>query len=403
MRFGFGETNADIYDIINPDILLTDTATELKEPARPYTRPLFWSAFMNTEKLPISLRKALFYDVFGAMDRADPTLKPEENVFLGEIPNTPRTASESIFFQTVFSLGYSFGGTFQAPENAPAPAPTKPLTYITTPGNVTPLFIGNPTVEIRGTAPVGTTQVIVNDYTLRNFTSRRRAFGYTAKKEFGNLVTGLNTYRVSFYGGTKLLAEESISIYHHTDAGELAKLKTEWEKTNAPAAPAPVVAPQNLDPKKLYNRDGKPLTFRIIVQSGTPYLSRIGNQAAQKLREFGADVELQELPLTEIQKNLTDANFTYDIILTGVHLGLFHYNVAPFFHSSQIKNGYNIARIKDTTLDTLLSRLTERLYYNAPDRLRDIEINIQKILEREFAVFTLGSPYEYIAIKDTVQ
>jgi hypothetical protein len=76
------------------------------------------------------------------------------------------------------------------------------------------------------------------------------------------------------------------------------------------------------------------------------------------------------------------------MIFTGVHLGLFYYNVAPFFHSNQIKNGYNIARIKDSSLDSLLSRLTDRLYYTMPDKLRDIELSIQKILERESVVFT---------------
>jgi hypothetical protein len=85
-----------------------------------------------------------------------------------------------------------------------------------------------------------------------------------------------------------------------------------------------------------------------------------------------------------------------------VHLGLFYYNVWPFLHSNGIKNWYNLIRLKDSTLDILVTRLTERLYYNAPDRLREIQINIQKILERESAVFTFWSPYEYIVTKNTL-
>ena len=105
----------------------------------------------------------------------------------------------------------------------------------------------------------------------------------------------------------------------------------------------------------------------------------------------------------EIKTNLSNPDFSYDIIFTGVNLGLFHYNAASFLHSSQIKNGYNIVRLRDATLDTLLTRLTDRLYYSSPDKLRDIQVNIQKILEREFAIYTLGSPYEFVGTKSTIK
>jgi hypothetical protein len=72
-------------------------------------------------------------------------------------------------------------------------------------------------------------------------------------------------------------------------------------------------------------------------------------------------------------------------------------------HSNQIKSGYNISRIKNTNLDTILNRLTDRLYYSNPDKLRENQLNIQKILEQEFAVYTFGSPYEYIGAKNTIR
>lgn len=59
-------------------------------------------------------------------------------------------------------------------------------------------------------------------------------------------------------------------------------------------------------------------------------------------------------------------------------------------------------RIKDAGLDTLLNRLTDRLYYTTPDKLRDIQLAVQKIMEREMLVFTLGSPYEYIETKESI-
>ncbi|MCB9806524.1 hypothetical protein H6768_01240 [Candidatus Peribacteria bacterium] len=128
----------------------------------------------------------------------------------------------------------------------------------------------------------------------------------------------------------------------------------------------------------------------------------MAEQVAQKLQEFGADVSTEEIPLADIKTRLTQADFSYDMIFTGMNLGLFYYNVASFLHSSQIKNGYNIIRLKDSTLDALLSRLTDRFYYNSPDKLRDIQLNIQKILEKESVVYTFGSPYEFIGTKNTL-
>ena len=69
------------------------------------------------------------------------------------------------------------------------------------------------------------------------------------------------------------------------------------------------------------------LAFRIVFQSENPYLKRLATATGDKLREFGTDVVLEELSLTDIKKNLADPNFSYDILFSGVHLGLFYYNV----------------------------------------------------------------------------
>ena len=81
---------------------------------------------------------------------------------------------------------------------------------------------------------------------------------------------------------------------------------------------------------------------------------------------------------------------------------MFHYNVMPFFHSGQIKNGSNISRIRNATLDAMMEKLIDRLYYDAPDKLRSIETEIQKILESESVVFPLGTPEESWYIKNYV-
>lgn len=113
-------------------------------------------------------------------------------------------------------------------------------------------------------------------------------------------------------------------------------------------------------------------------------------------------MDIQYLPLADIRKMVMDQNAPYDIVLAGVNLGFFHYNVLPFFHSGQIKNGFNIARIRNATLDATMEKLIDRLYYNAPDKLRAVETEIQRILESESILFPIGTPEEAWYIKNYV-
>ncbi len=101
-----------------------------------------YGIYVNAESIPKSLRKALFFDVFNTLDISKDHLIPRDNIFLGEIQNTPKDTTETLFSQTASALGYTLGGT------APLPPPTKPaepvlasLKYISQPGNVSPLFL----------------------------------------------------------------------------------------------------------------------------------------------------------------------------------------------------------------------------------------------------------------------
>lgn len=41
------------------------------------------------------------------------------------------------------------------------------LTYVTQPGNVSPLFLSADLMDIQGAVPAGTNKVVVNDYALQ--------------------------------------------------------------------------------------------------------------------------------------------------------------------------------------------------------------------------------------------
>ncbi len=118
----------------------------------------------------------------------------------------------------------------------------------------------------------------------------KKQFTYNAKKSFKNLVDGKNTYKLVFYGvGSKIIDQETLTLYYSADTTELQKMQDEWLKS---VAPAPVeksvvveVPVQNLDPKKLY-KNGKPLHFTIIVQADIPLLDSVAQKISTKLQEL---------------------------------------------------------------------------------------------------------------------
>ena len=242
----------------------------------------------------------------------------------------------------------------------------------------------------------------VNDYVLKNFVASKN-FTYAAQKSYKNLVDGANTYHVVFSGRGKTLDEESIVVYASSDKNALAAMKTQWEKDNTPppTVTIPTQTATQLDPKKLY-KDSRPLTMKILLQSDIPLLQNVQQTLVTKLEASGVTTQTVSMSANDIQKNLANPDFSYDIAITGINLGLFHYDILPFFHSGLTRGGYNITRTRNATLDTLTERMTDRLYYSIPDKLRSLQTSVEKIIEQDALLFSLGSPYEFLFAKESV-
>lgn len=400
--FWFALTLKELKKKIRADIILLDTPVSEKNfKQHAYTESDIYLWSLNTLTLPLSFRRVLWQEIMASIDTNDMTVKHIDNIFLGDIPNTLPPVDWNQYFETIFSLWYSFGWKFEAPQIAPKPQWTL-LKYIKQPTSLSPHFTSESYFEIQGTPPPGTTKIIINDFILKKFNPKKKTYSYSVKPDFLNLTIWENIYRVSFYADTKLLAEESLTVYYNTDATLLAKEKTLWEEKNTPAPETPVNN-DTLDPKKLYNRQWKLLKIRILVQSDSPFLETIWDRLSLKLQEYSTEVELKKMTWEEIRKIAMEQPNSYDIILSTVNLWLLYYDVSSIFHSVRSKNQNNFSWIKKPELDALLSKLTEKLYYNSPDKLRILESNIQKIIEKEEIIKTLGSPLRYINIKPTIQ
>lgn len=403
LRFGFWATQKLVKKSLSPDVWLGEWLSVWSEFAKQeYTRPVIYGLYLNTERIPKELRKALLYEVIDPLEYSKSGLVARDNIFLGDIENSKKTTVELSFFQSAFALGYTFWGTATLTIPSPPAVPKyQTLSHIAQPANISPIFTWSETVEILGTAPAGTTKVVVNDYTLQGFVPDKKTFSYRARKDLRNLIDGENTFKVQFFTGAKLLAEEKLTVFYEIDTDKLETIKQVWIEKNTPVIVAPTTnspVPAT-DPKKLYDKNGTPLIFHIIAQSDVPVFREAAEKLQTKLQDLAVDVDIEYLSLADIRKMVIEGTRPYDIVFAGVNLGVFHYNILPFFHSGQIKNWLNISRIRSATLDSTMEKLIGRLFYNSPDLLRTIETEIQKVLDAEAVFYPIGSPEEFWYIK----
>jgi len=89
------------------------------------------------------------------------------------------------------------------------------------------------------------------------------------------------------------------------------------------------------------------------------------------------------------------------MLLVGVSNGLFDYNISPYFHSSQAKNGYNFSKIKNLQLDGYLETLKSGKLDEK--KLTYLKSEIIKILGAEAVVKTFYSPYNNFFIDRNIR
>lgn len=84
------------------------------------------------------------------------------------------------------------------------------------------------------------------------------------------------------------------------------------------------------------------------------------------------------------------------MILTGINLGLFDYNIFPFLHSGQAESGFNFAKLKNLALDILLEKLKSSQLNS--ESLKYLQSQILSILKKENVFVPLYSPYNILFI-----
>lgn len=269
-------------------------------------------------------------------------------------------------------------------------------------------FISEDNVLLRGVVPDGITAVYINDYKLQGYSEWDTVFYYRLLESFDNIVEWENSYKVYFEGadGNREFKEEVVYIYY-TDTEKLTEIQnwffaegqentqaagtientSEIENLNVTLDESSL---QNLDERFYYTPDGDAFKIKIVYVNSDKNLEISALSVKQQIEKLWIFVELVTMSLEEITRWLRDDSLEYDGILIGLNLGYFDSNIFPYFHSSQVQNGYNFSNFKQLGLDILLEELKSNNLTNT--KKAELEIKVLDILKKASTVKVLYSP-----------
>jgi len=250
--------------------------------------------------------------------------------------------------------------------------------------------------------------VYINDYELSNYDVTDSKFYYRLKESYNSLKEWTNSYKIYFVeDGKKVLKEEIFFLFNRNkeklDAETklfikdlfIAKNNKENEKVEEVVVEKTEIDKDqleklsNLDEKFYYNEELERFSLDLYYISTEKELEETAFFIKNSLLEIWVNIELFPISISDLRTLLSEKD-RYDLLLTWINLGHFDSNIFPYFHSSQVKSGYNFSSIKKTSLDILLEDLKSDI--KTKEETREIEEKILQILEKEQIVKTLYTP-----------
>lgn len=280
--------------------------------------------------------------------------------------------------------------------------------YITEPTYVEKYnFISNDDILLTWNAWKWISEIYINDYKLSNYNSGDSKFYYRLKESYNSIKQWENNYKIYFVENWKKNLKEEINFLYYKDKTVLDTKKIDFikelylnelkekkklaeEKFEKIEINKDELAKlSNLDEKYYYNENLESFSLNLFYISSEKELEEAAYFIKNSLDEIWINIELFPITISDLSKILSNKD-EYDMLLTWVNLWYFGYNIFPYFHSSQVKNGYNFSNIKKTSLDILLEELKSDI--KTPEEISDIQAKILDILQKEQVVKTLYTP-----------
>lgn len=249
--------------------------------------------------------------------------------------------------------------------------------------------------------------VYIDDYKLKWFTKWDDFFYYRLKEEtYETIKEWKNVYNVYFEKKWKKTLKEEIIVFYYKDASRLESGKESFYKTfikpevikEEPKVDKPSIDPElkakldGIDDKFFYNKNIEKFTLKLMYIGWEKDLTDTADFIKSSLSEYWIDIQVQPITLNDLSKLVASWNSSdsYDLMLAGINLWYFDFNIYPYFHSSQAKLGYNFSNIKKLSLDMILEDINSNKL--SQDKVINFENKALEILKDEQIIKTLYTP-----------
>nr|MDD3719710.1 ABC transporter substrate-binding protein [Candidatus Gracilibacteria bacterium] len=250
--------------------------------------------------------------------------------------------------------------------------------------------------------------IYINEYKLKGFSKGDNYFYFRLKEQtYETIKEGRNDYKIFFEKNGKKTLKEEMIVFYYKDKNKLESAREEFYKSftktenvitevkeeNKPAIDPVIKAKLDaIDDKYFYNKNLEKFSLKLMYIGGEKDLADTSEFIKTTLGEYGIDVQVQAINLLDLSKLISSGASTesYDMMLAGINLGYFDFNIYPYFHSSQAKLGYNFSNIKKLSLDIMLEDINSNKL--SLDKVKELQDKSLAIIKEEQVVKTLYTP-----------
>ncbi|MCH8518458.1 ABC transporter substrate-binding protein [Candidatus Gracilibacteria bacterium] len=276
------------------------------------------------------------------------------------------------------------------------------LTIVRSPTTQKYNFVNSDNILIEGSVPAGVSAVYVNDYRLQGFSEGDRVFFYRLLGNFDSITDGENKYDIYFEINGERALQETFFYYLIEDEEELDDFRNNFFRQEGQSTPNQNTQLDdlleiqisreeinNLPANRYYTPSGEVFRLKLTSVQTDILLTEALQIVRGKLEDNGIELEIESMSLGELTNALRNESVEYDMILLGIDVGYFSGNIFPYFHSSQVENGYNLSKFSKLGLDILLEELRSEILTRSEEE--ELQEKILSILEEEQLMKTLYS------------
>ncbi len=210
-------------------------------------------------------------------------------------------------------------------------------------------------------------EIYVNGYKLQWYNVWDKDFFYKLKKDFKNISTWENKYKVEFKVWNELKFIEEFTIFLNTDWNALNQIKAKyapvWETKveNVEVNKDRLNKILALEPKFYYNNDLQKFEINLYYIDNKKELLKPVELIKSKLEEKWIWVIATWYNLQKLNETILSWKKDYDLMLIWIDLWNNFFNLFPYFHSSQSWNNFNFSNFKNPYADIILEKLNQEL------------------------------------------